>query len=1220
MKIKKVNIQNLNSLRLQASIDFSQSPLADTGLFAITGDTGAGKTTILDAITLALYGRIHRNKEVYEVMSYGAAECLAEVEFESRGEVYRAKWSMWRSHKKVDGKLQAPKRELARRNTQKEKFEILASKTREVDQMVEAVTGLDYNRFCRSVLLSQGDFAAFLMASEKERSDLLERITGTEIYSQLSKAAYQRHKLEAEKLNGLKKEQEALKILTAEEVKILKKELKQQKKEAKQRKEQIEHIRGQLEWLQRLEKLTQRRKFLAEREKEALAQIENRKTDFDRLELARRAAPLREPFLKWQETQQNQLAEEKHMLSLASVLSENRTMLTGVEERLQMENEALKQLKDHLAQREKVFKEVDSLDIRIQEKAKPLAVLQQERKQYSEQLLELKEQQKERTEQQKEIGKDQDKRQKWLSQNKHLEALIQEEQLIYHQYQQWKEFTDQRKSLTLICRKRARTIERLESEKKEMGQILEEAEAELLAMQKAFQKQVPEHFAMNRSELLQLMFREIEKLSDEQQSLQTIQQLSLEYQHLLAEQNELEVKLEELHNEELALSKRILSAIEVLRELAEEEKYRKTIYEQQQLIANYEKDRHQLQEGEPCPLCFSTEHPFRHQEIKPYINRSKLDWERTRQKYERINQHYKDLLNRHKELGLEIQHLNGSEMEALKGQLKRGFDKILGFEKKLALILPGIGAQELPDLWGRQLKKKIGQSAEMLAERKKVRDFLSDLDRKLQQKEETIHQLRENRQEKLSNLRLQTEKQQSDLEQLEKWKNKVVVLQQALEELLSKYGYHFEPDTMNDTFREITALSQTFRKESETDRKRQEEWRLNEQRLDQLSVQIEQLANQEGALKERLAVEEAGMEVLLKKRRELFGEADPAEERKQLQLTLETQDKKVATILREQQKLEREKVANDGLLTEARKRNDGLIQKAASLKKVLTELTAKNLFASLTALEEAMMSHEALENLAASLQQLKQDLLEIRQFKKEVDQEIKEEQQKKKTTLGAAELQEELAQQEALFVGANQRVGALQEQLKEHERREKEAAALLEKIVQQEKNYLRWAKLNDIIGTADGKKFRVFAQGLTLKKLVYLANVHLKRLNGRYLIEKNVEQDLDLNIIDTFQANNRRSMNTLSGGERFLVSLAMALGLSDLAGKDTRIESLFIDEGFGSLDDNSLDLALDTLENLQAQGKTIGVISHVKALKERIAVQIQVQKKGSGFSEISLSA
>jgi len=217
------------------------------------------------------------------------------------------------------------------------------------------------------------------------------------------------------------------------------------------------------------------------------------------------------------------------------------------------------------------------------------------------------------------------------------------------------------------------------------------------------------------------------------------------------------------------------------------------------------------------------------------------------------------------------------------------------------------------------------------------------------------------------------------------------------------------------------------------------------------------------------------------------------------------------------------------------------------------------------------------------------------------------------------ELQTALTQQEILYVEANQREGALQQRLKEHKRRVNAAATLLKEIAQQEKSYLRWAKLDEIIGMADGKKFRVFAQGLTLKKLVYFANLHLERLNGRYLIEKNVKEDLDLNIIDTFQANNRRSMNTLSGGERFLVSLAMALGLSDLAGKDTRIESLFIDEGFGSLDDNSLDLALDTLENLQAQGKTIGIISHVKALKERIAIQIQVRKKGSGFSEITVS-
>jgi len=125
-------------------------------------------------------------------------------------------------------------------------------------------------------------------------------------------------------------------------------------------------------------------------------------------------------------------------------------------------------------------------------------------------------------------------------------------------------------------------------------------------------------------------------------------------------------------------------------------------------------------------------------------------------------------------------------------------------------------------------------------------------------------------------------------------------------------------------------------------------------------------------------------------------------------------------------------------------------------------------------------------------------------------------------------------------------------------------------------------------------------------------------LNGRYLIHKPNDRDLALEIIDQHQANNIRSIHTLSGGESFLVSLALALGLSDLAGRNTQIKSLFIDEGFGTLDESALDLAISTLENLQSKGKRIGVISHVPALKERIGTQIQLQKRGSGFSGLEI--
>ncbi len=187
------------------------------------------------------------------------------------------------------------------------------------------------------------------------------------------------------------------------------------------------------------------------------------------------------------------------------------------------------------------------------------------------------------------------------------------------------------------------------------------------------------------------------------------------------------------------------------------------------------------------------------------------------------------------------------------------------------------------------------------------------------------------------------------------------------------------------------------------------------------------------------------------------------------------------------------------------------------------------------------------------------------------------------------------------------------------EARKAKYKGLVKYIVQPKKICSRWGKLNELIGQADGKKFRIFAQGLTLKKLVRLANIHLSNLNDRYFIHKPDDQLLDLEIIDTFQADNCRSMLSLSGGESFLVSLALALGLSDLAGHKAQIKSLFIDEGFGSLDENSLDLALSTLENLRSSGKTIGLISHVNTLKERIGTQIQVIKSGNGLSQIQIA-
>ena len=166
-----------------------------------------------------------------------------------------------------------------------------------------------------------------------------------------------------------------------------------------------------------------------------------------------------------------------------------------------------------------------------------------------------------------------------------------------------------------------------------------------------------------------------------------------------------------------------------------------------------------------------------------------------------------------------------------------------------------------------------------------------------------------------------------------------------------------------------------------------------------------------------------------------------------------------------------------------------------------------------------------------------------------------------------------------------------------------------------------WKELFKLIGNSKDA-FNVYVQRLTLKQLLDLANVHLFQLNKRYSLKMEdaykPKEELNFSLIDHYQTDQIRLVDTSSGGEKFIISLALALGLSDLASKNVKIDSLFIDEGFGTLDANTLETVISTLETLQAQGKMIGIISHVENLKERIATQIKITKKSNGVSTVAI--
>ncbi len=198
-------------------------------------------------------------------------------------------------------------------------------------------------------------------------------------------------------------------------------------------------------------------------------------------------------------------------------------------------------------------------------------------------------------------------------------------------------------------------------------------------------------------------------------------------------------------------------------------------------------------------------------------------------------------------------------------------------------------------------------------------------------------------------------------------------------------------------------------------------------------------------------------------------------------------------------------------------------------------------------------------------------------------------------------------------------IGENNQKLESDKQNKEKQKSQIEEISKLEGELEKWGLLNNLIGDATGNKFANFSQGLTLQNLLVYTNQRLKNLSDRYRLDK-PESEGQLRVIDIFQGNTHRSVSTLSGGESFLISLALAISLSDMASRNVSIESLFIDEGFSTLDQETLDIAMSTLEKLQSESqKTVGVISHVEALKERITVQIKLEKNAQGFSTVSIS-
>jgi len=985
MKILRVKLENLNSLRGRHEVDLEDHRIAGAGLFAITGPTGAGKSTLLDAVTLALYGRAARygaapNPE--DMMSRHCGDCMAEVSFRVPKGTFRAEWRLHVARGKAGGKIQPAKRFVYDSSGQ-----ALAQNVRETEAKIEELIGLDYQRFLRSAMLAQGDFAQFLKSGSNERAEVLERLTGTEIYSVLGRLAY---------TETVRRENELeVKEASIRHIQLLPEERRQRlSTDIPLAEEKLKQVTGVLE------KVTQ-----------SLGKAANL-TDA--------------------------LQNERIALHKKNVLQEE---FTVAEEKLRLLSKHQQTISFH--------SEIGKLDAANHELLRIQTLLPQ-------------------------------------AKLEHLRATLK----TRRSHEAYYRLLDQQiKGKADEIRTHDQEIKTAAERKRSADQWLQEHLAD---------KDIPDRLADFVADLTTLKSlrntsnREWTKIQNLMEKLNLIEagEISRAADLDMPKVNEI------LQNFENALGDWQTKLAKDHKKATNDLDIREDHLNKARLIASFEQNRSGLKKGEPCPLCGAKTHPytdgaepsFPFQELERLVREAKDTCRDRQRQLDSLGQSQGDFQTHRQSLQSAVADTSNL-VDHLQIELKN-----------FNLDLLNIGKED---------------------------ETRSTLERRSQDYKTHITEAEtaERVQGIADAARTSLEKELIALQE-----KKVSLTNESLPELPSEETTSREIDVSPPDFPSVAAA--------------EKEWNSVKSDLTSSGVTVRERNNEKRRVEARLS-----------------------------ELQMEISGRLAGSIF-----------TNIDQLRSARLDN----AEANGIEKIKADLDSRqhtieaDLRAARASIQKWREDQAPEENAVPALK------MEQVKFQNEYDQLIRV------VNTWTNEINRD-----------NENIRILTEG-KQSAEADRQSLVL-------------WQKLRGLIGSHDGRTFRRYAQGLSLGVLVHYANSHLSRLSDRYRMRRRMVDELELEIEDLHQAGAVRPMSSLSGGESFLASLALALGLSDIAGKNVRIESLFIDEGFGSLDSDTLDLAISALETLRQDNKTIGIISHVELLKERITAQIVVEKQSGGTSSIRIT-